>query len=88
MNKVTQIKDPKKSDGVIVLGKLSMPGHPTNWDNSRAKAYCACSKSGRGFLDIFLLSVIFLFFLALRLKYCLNRQLNRKQQTTNQPIEV
>ena len=32
--------------GAMVLGKLSMPGRPTNLENSRARAYCACSKCG------------------------------------------
>ena len=26
-----------------VLGKLSVPGRPTSLDDSRARAYCACS---------------------------------------------
>ena len=34
------------SGGAKVLGKLSVPGCPTNLDNSRAKAYCACSRCG------------------------------------------
>ena len=28
----------------MVLGKLPVPGRPTNLDNSRARAYCACSR--------------------------------------------
>ena len=28
----------------MVPGKLSVPGRPTNLDNSRAGAYCACIK--------------------------------------------
>ena len=41
----------------MVLGKLSVPGRPTDLDNSRARAYHACSKCGWGFfLDIFFLS--------------------------------
>ena len=33
---------------------LSVPGRPTNLDNSRAKAHCACSRSGLGviFTDV------------------------------------
>ena len=31
--------------GVKVLGKLSVPG-PTNLDDSRARASCACSRYG------------------------------------------
>ena len=34
------------SCGAMVLGKLSVPRRPTNLDNSRARAYCACSRSG------------------------------------------
>ena len=37
----------------MVLGKLPVPGRPTNLDNSRTKAYCAFSRCGRGGLDIF-----------------------------------
>ena len=29
------------SRGAMVLGKLSVPGRPTNWNYSRARAYCA-----------------------------------------------
>ena len=31
------------SNGVMVLGKLPVPGRPTNLDESRPRAYCACS---------------------------------------------
>ena len=34
------------SNGVIVLGILPVPGHPTNLDDSRARAYCACNRCG------------------------------------------
>ena len=34
------------SGGAKVLGKLSVPGRPTYLDNSRARAYCACSRCG------------------------------------------
>ena len=37
-----------RSDGAIVLSKLSVPGRPTNLDNIRARAYCACSRCGWG----------------------------------------
>ena len=40
--------------GAMVLGKLSVPRRPTNMDNSRTRAYCACNKCGWGCLDIFL----------------------------------
>ena len=29
-----------RSGGAMVLGKLSVPGSPTNLDDSRARAYC------------------------------------------------
>ena len=53
------------SGGAMVLGKLPVPGRPTNLDKSRARAYCACIRCGRGCLDIFLSSIISLFFLSL-----------------------
>ena len=34
------------SGGAKVLGKLSVPGRPTSLDDSRARAYCACSRCG------------------------------------------
>ena len=34
------------SGGAKVLGKLSVPGRHTYLDNSRARAYCACSRCG------------------------------------------
>ena len=30
----------------MVLGKLPVPGRSTNLDDSRARAYCACSGCG------------------------------------------
>ena len=35
------------SGGAMVLGKLPVPGRPTNLDYSGARAYCACSRCGR-----------------------------------------
>ena len=50
------------SGGAMVLGKLSVPERPTNLDNSRARAYCACSRCGLGlFVDIFSLVYLFSF---------------------------
>ena len=54
------------SGGAKVLGKLPVPGRPTNLDKSRARAYCVCSRCGWGCLDIFLSSIISLFFLPQR----------------------
>ena len=50
-----------------MLGKLSVPGRPTDLDYSRARAYCACSRCGWGSLDIFFshLSLLFSFSLSL-----------------------
>ena len=64
--------------GREVLGRFPMPGRPTNLDNSRARAYCTCSRCEWGCFDILLSFVISLFFLPLcetarytyRLKYC------------------
>ena len=39
------------SGGAIVLSKLPVPGRPTNLYDSRARAYCACSRCGWGLGD-------------------------------------
>ena len=49
----------------MVLGKLPVPGRSTNFDYSRARAYCAYSRCGWGCLYIFTLAIISLFFLPL-----------------------
>ena len=74
----------------MVLGKLPVPGRPTNLGKSRARAYCAYSRCGWGCLDIFSLVYHFSFLspslwetARYRLKYCLKGPLNPK--TTNQP---
>ena len=74
----------------MVLGKLPVPGRPTNLDYGRARAYCACSRCGWGCLDIFSLVYHFSFptpslweTAPYRLKYCLKGPLSPK--TTNQP---
>ena len=76
----------------MVLGKLPVPGRPTNLDYSRARAYGTCSRCGWGCLDIFLLSIIYLFLspslweaARYRLKYCLKGLLSPKQPA-NQTI--
>ena len=77
------------------MGKLPVPGRPTNFDNSGARAYCACSRCGRGlFGHIFSHLSLFVFFspslwettACYRLKYCLKRPLN-PEQPTNQPTK-
>ena len=37
----------------MVLGKLPVPGRPTYLDDSRARAYCACSGCGMGLFGHF-----------------------------------
>ena len=83
------------SGGAMVLGKLPVPGRPTNLDYSRARAYCACSRFGWGRLDIF--SLIYLFsFLSpslwetarYRLKYCLKGPLSPKQPTDQNQLLI
>ena len=41
------------SGGAMVLGKLPVPGRPTNLDSSRAGACCACSGCGWGLFGHF-----------------------------------
>ena len=79
------------SGGAKVLGKLPVPGRPTNLDYSRARAYCACSRCGWGCLDIFSLICHFSFLspslwetARYRLKYCLKGPLSPKQPTNLQ----
>ena len=43
------------------VGKLSVLGRPTSLDDSRARAYCICSRCGWGCLDIFSLIHLFSF---------------------------
>ena len=59
-------RERERGGGTMVLRILSVPGRPTNLDNSRTRAYCACSRCGRGLFGHFFLSSIFsLFFLPL-----------------------
>ena len=37
----------------MVLGKVPVPGRPTNFDYSRARAYCAYSRCGWGLFGHF-----------------------------------
>ena len=55
------------SGGAKVLGKLPVPGRPTNLDYSRARAYCACSRCGWELFGLFFshLSLLFSFSLSL-----------------------
>ena len=55
------------SDSAKVLGKLPVPGRPTNLDYSRARAYCACSRCGWGLFGHFFSHLSFLFSFSLSL---------------------
>ena len=74
-----------------MLGKLSVPGRPTNLEYSRARAYKACSRWDGVCLDISILSIFSLLFLPLwesaryRLKHCLEGLLNNKQPPKQLP---
>ena len=74
-----------------MLSKLSVPGRPTSLDDSRARAYCACSGCGWGLFGFFFsypfssLSPSLWETARYRLKYSLKEPLNPKQPTKNQP---
>ena len=76
--------------GAMVLGKLPVPGRPTNLDHSRARAYCACSGCGWGLFGHFLSRLSFLFSFSLSLgdgpiETEILSQRAVKPKTTNQP---
>ena len=50
-----------------MLGKLSVPGRPTTLDDSRASAYCACSRCGWGLFGHFSFVYLFSFSFSLSL---------------------
>ena len=76
------------SGGAMVLGKLPVPGRPTNLDNIGTKASCACGGCRLGLFRHFSLFCCFSLFLPLwetprnRLKYCFKGPLNPKQATS------
>ena len=55
------------SGGAKVLGKVSVLGRPTSLDDSRAKAYCTCSRCGWGLFGHFFSHPSFLFSVSLSL---------------------
>ena len=55
------------SSGAKVQGKLSVPGRPTSLDDSRARAYCTCSRCGWGLFGHFFSHLSFLFSFSLSL---------------------
>ena len=76
----------------IMLGKPPVPGHLTNLDYSKARAYCACGNCGWGLLGHFLSSAIFSFFLPLTGRWpdidrntVSKGRYNENNQSTNQP---
>ena len=64
---ICYVNRPGWSGGSKVLGKLPVPGRPTDSDYSRARAYCACSRCGWGWFGHFFshLSLLFSFSLSL-----------------------
>ena len=78
----------------MVLEKLPVSGRPTSLDDSRARAYCACSRCvGRGGSCLDILTLLYPFSplssshwetVRYRLKYCLKGPLNPKQQQQQQ----
>ena len=70
----------------MVLGKLPVPGGPTNLNCSMARAYCACSRCGWGLFGHFFSHLSFLSpslweTAQCRLKYCLKGLLRLNQPT-------
>ena len=53
------------SGGAMGLGKLAVPGRPTNLDNSSRKAFFTCSRCEWGNLDIFSPTTFVFFYLSL-----------------------
>ena len=83
------------SGGAMVLGKLPVPRRPTNLDNSRARAYYACSRCGWGLFGHFSLIYHFSFLspalwqaARYRLKYCLKGPLSPKQPTNQRTLSM
>ena len=50
-----------------MLGKLSVPGRPTRLDDSRARAYCDCSRCGWVLFEHFFSHLSFRFSFSLSL---------------------
>ena len=78
-----------------MLGKLPVPGRPTNLANSRARAYCAFSRCGWGLFGHFFSHLSFLFLspslretARYRLKYCLKGPLSPNQPTNQSFGEI
>ena len=79
-----------RTGGAMVLGKLSVPGRPTNLNNSRSRAYGACSRCGCGLFEFFFSHLSFLSSYSFSLgdgpiKTEILSQRAVKPKTTNQP---
>ena len=77
----------------MVLGKLPVPGRPTNLDKSRARASCACSSCGWGLFGHFFSRLSFLSSFSLSLGDGLIwteilSQRAVKPKTANQPTKL
>ena len=77
----------------MVLGQLPVPGRPTYFDYSRARAFCPCSRCGWGLFGHFFSRLLFLFpspslweTARYGLKYCLKGPLNAKQPTNQTTV--
>ena len=75
----------------MVLGKLPVPGRPTNLNDSRARAYCACSRCGWGLFGHFYSQLSFLSSFSISLgdgpiQTEILSQRAVKPKTTNQPM--
>ena len=69
MNRKLILTNPRGwSGGVMVLGKLPVPGRPTNLDYSRARAHCPFSGCGWGLFGHFFSRLSFLFSFSLSLE--------------------
>ena len=55
----------------MMLGKVLVPGCPTNLNNSKARDYCACSRCGWELFEPFSLFLPLWEMAQYRLKYCL-----------------
>ena len=54
-------RESRRSDGAMVLGKFSVPGRPTNLENSRARDIALAVGALGGCLNIFSLVYLFSF---------------------------
>ena len=76
----------------MVLGKLPVPGRPTNLDWGGARAYCACSRCGWGCIHFYShLSFLSSFSLSLGdgpIQTEILSQRAIKPKTTNQPTNL